>query len=88
MEKYTYTESLGERFSTLINEEWAIDDGHTIVDIAARFSIDMRLARYYLMNGVDSGKLCQIKIGRNTYYALACWKEPFKRFRHLGVKVL
>lgn len=88
MEELSYTESNNELFLRFVDEEWDIDDMYTITNLAHRFTIDIRLARYYLMKLVDRGVLCQLKYKRYTYYMKRCWLEPFKRFRYLGVKLL
>jgi ribosomal protein S25 len=80
-----YTEILSERISQFIVNEIQIEEAYTISSVSEYFGIDIRLARYYLMKFVDKGILCQITWDGNTYYALRCWKGPFKE---LGVKVL
>ena len=84
-ENLYYTEILSERIAQFIVKEWQIEEMYTITSMSEEFGIDIRLARYYLMKFVDKGVLCQITWDGNTYYALRCWKGPFKE---LGVKVL
>ena len=84
-EKSYYTEILSEKIAQFIANEIRVEECYTLTGIAEMFGIDIRNARYYLMKFVDKGHLCQITWEGNTYYALRCWKDPFKE---LGVKVL
>ncbi len=88
MEELCYTETLSERVAHFVSYDWDLSDAYTISDLALRFSIDIRLARYHLMKMVDNGILCQVKWGKNTYYLKRVWKRPFGRFAHLGVRCL
>ena len=80
-----YTEILSERVAQWVTTEWQLEECYTITGVSEEFGIDIRLARYYLMKFVDKGVLCQVTWEGNTYYALRCWRGPF---RELGVKVL
>lgn len=71
-----------------IEEEWDIGEVYSISDVARRFMIDIRLARYHLMKAVDNGRLCQLKYQKSTYYLKREWKEPFERFLVIGVRLL
>lgn len=72
---------LWKAFIDYVEKEWSIDDGLSIVDLEERFKINRRHVRYYLLKLLRQGYLCQIKIGRSTYYALPIWRSPFEELK-------
>lgn len=79
---------LNARFHEYFEHIWKDDEAYTISDFAEIFSIEVRLSRYYLMKMVDSGLLAQLKYKGNTWYVKREFKDTFKQFKSIGVRIL
>ncbi len=73
-------------FLYYLNAEWEPDSVKTLVDVAERFDIDIRLAMYYLKKLVREGELCKIKNGHHTYYAHNWVAEAFLQVPEVEVQ--
>lgn len=80
---------IGEKFLNYINNEWEIDNVLDSGYFSELYSIDSRLARYYLEKYTELGLLCRIKDDYNVYYIKTCWYnlfETLKEYKEINVR--